>query len=122
MASVFDQNDTPQLSHIATDGESYGHHHQFGEMALAACFDSLMNNDQISLTNYGQFLAENPPLYEAQIHENSSWSKKEAARPRLKDESGAAIVWRQAVRQASRGIRAAGLKHNEENGPKYCLS
>ena len=74
MASVFDQNDTPQLSHIATDGESYGHHHQFGEMALAACFDSLMNNEKICLTNYGQFLAENPPLYEAQIHENSSWS------------------------------------------------
>ncbi len=74
MASVFDQNDIPQLSHIATDGESYGHHHQFGEMALAACFDSLMKNENICLTNYGQFLAENPPLFEAQIHENSSWS------------------------------------------------
>ncbi len=24
----------PQLSHIATDGESYGHHHHYGEMAL----------------------------------------------------------------------------------------
>ncbi len=74
MICVFDANDEPQLSHIATDGESYGHHHQFGEMALAACFDSLMHNENVTLTNYGQYLSENPPLYEAQIHENSSWS------------------------------------------------
>lgn len=74
MMRVFDANDAPQLSHIATDGESYGHHHQFGEMALASCFDSLMHNENVTLTNYGQFLSENPPLYEAQIHENSSWS------------------------------------------------
>jgi alpha-amylase/alpha-mannosidase (GH57 family) len=74
MAGVFDANDTPQLSHIATDGESYGHHHSFGEMALAACFDSLLHNQRVAITNYGQFLAENPPLCEAKIHENSSWS------------------------------------------------
>jgi alpha-amylase/alpha-mannosidase (GH57 family) len=74
MASVFDNNEVPQLSHIATDGESYGHHHSFGEMALAACFDFLRQNENITITNYGQYIAGNPPLFEVQIHENSSWS------------------------------------------------
>ncbi len=31
--------DRPQLAHIATDGESYGHHHKFGDMALAYLLD-----------------------------------------------------------------------------------
>ena len=31
----FKDNAQPQLVHVATDGESYGHHHKYGEMALA---------------------------------------------------------------------------------------
>jgi len=74
MVSVFDESDTPQLSHIATDGESYGHHHEWGEMALAFCFDFIEEKTEAKLTNYGQFLELHPPVYEVQIHENSSWS------------------------------------------------
>lgn len=74
LAAVFDNNDTPQLGHIATDGESYGHHHRFGEMALAKCMHQLDQRPDIHLTNYGQYLELFPPQYEAQIHENSSWS------------------------------------------------
>ena len=64
----------PQLIHIATDGESYGHHHYRGDMALASCIDYLKKNKSVTLTNYGEFLAKFPPQYEIQIHENSSWS------------------------------------------------
>lgn len=63
-----------QLAHIATDGESYGHHHRKGEMALAACLDAIDRSSAYALTNYGQFLELHPPTWEAQIHENSSWS------------------------------------------------
>lgn len=63
----------PQLVHIATDGESYGHHHRFGEMALGHALSQAERNG-IRLTNYGEFLELHPPTHEVQIIENSSWS------------------------------------------------
>jgi hypothetical protein len=64
----------PQLVHVATDGETYGHHHKHGDMALAFCMDQIEKDEDAKLTNYAQFLSIHPPQYEAQIHENSSWS------------------------------------------------
>ncbi len=74
MTSFFDNDDAPQLAHIATDGESYGHHHRFGEMALADCLNQIEDRALATLTNYGQFLELFPPAWEVKIHENSSWS------------------------------------------------
>lgn len=74
LTSRFANDDTFQLSHIATDGESYGHHHRYGEMALADCLNYIEDNQLATLTNYGQFLELCPPQWEVQIHENSSWS------------------------------------------------
>lgn len=74
LTGLFDDSDEPQLAHIATDGESYGHHHRHGEMALATCLNRLEDEKLATLTNYGQFLELHPPQYEVQVHENSSWS------------------------------------------------
>jgi alpha-amylase/alpha-mannosidase (GH57 family) len=63
-----------QLVHIATDGESYGHHHKYGEMALAYVLNRLANDPSIRLTNYGEYLELHPPEWEVEIHENTSWS------------------------------------------------
>ncbi len=63
-----------QLIHIATDGESYGHHHRHGEMALCAALERIDRTEGIGLINYAQFLERHPPELEARIHENSSWS------------------------------------------------
>ncbi len=68
------ENDTGQLVHIATDGESYGHHHRFGDMALAYVLDRIDAAREADLTNYAEFLAKHPPAYEVEIVENSSWS------------------------------------------------
>jgi len=64
----------PQLSHVATDGESYGHHHRYGEMALAYGMHWLEANGHARLTNYGEFLASFPPEWEAEVEEDTSWS------------------------------------------------
>ena len=64
----------PQLSHIATDGESYGHHHHYGEMALSYALRHIETNNLAQLTNYGEFLEKNPPDHLAEIIPNSSWS------------------------------------------------
>lgn len=72
------KDDTPRLVNLATDGESYGHHFQFGEMALSWLFETLKarskNPDSIQLTNYSHYLSLFPPVMEARIFENSSWS------------------------------------------------
>ncbi|MBR6901716.1 MAG: DUF3536 domain-containing protein, partial [Synergistaceae bacterium] len=64
----------PVLSHVATDGESYGHHHKNGDMALAYCLECIDNSAEAQLTVYGEFLSFYPPECEAKIIENSSWS------------------------------------------------
>jgi alpha-amylase/alpha-mannosidase (GH57 family) len=63
-----------QLVHIATDGETYGHHQHHGDMALAYALDTIETNDWARLTNYGQFLERHPPAWEVVIHANTSWS------------------------------------------------
>lgn len=63
-----------QLVHIATDGETYGHHHRFGDMALAFALHYIEANNLAQVTNYGEYLEKYPPTYEVEIIENTSWS------------------------------------------------
>jgi alpha-amylase/alpha-mannosidase (GH57 family) len=64
----------PQLAHVATDGESYGHHHKRGEMALSYALHWIEENKLATLTNYGEFLEKFPAQFEAEVVEDSSWS------------------------------------------------
>jgi len=73
-ASVPDTQVTGHLIHVATDGESYGHHHKYGEMALSYALHLIEQGDVASLTNYGEFLEKFPPAFEAEVVEDSSWS------------------------------------------------
>ncbi len=74
LGAVSDQRDWQQLGHIATDGETYGHHHKHGEMALAYALDYIESKKSAKITNYGEFLERNPPTHEVQIYENTAWS------------------------------------------------
>ena len=63
-----------QLMHIATDGETYGHHHHKGEMALSYALHHIETKKLAQLTNYGEYLTINPPTHEVEIIENAAWS------------------------------------------------
>jgi len=104
--------DEPQISQIATDGESYGHHHKKGEMALAFCLNHIDKNGDFELTNYGEFLELYPPVWETQIHDNSSWSCVHGVERWRSDcgchtggEAGWNQSWRQPLRTALDGVR-----------------
>jgi alpha-amylase/alpha-mannosidase (GH57 family) len=73
-AAFSDAREWTQLVHCATDGESYGHHSRFGEMALAAALELLARDERVELTNYGAFLAAHPPTHEVEIQPATSWS------------------------------------------------
>jgi alpha-amylase/alpha-mannosidase (GH57 family) len=75
LTSGYDEARTwPQLMHIATDGETYGHHHRHGDMALSFAIHSISGAASVRLTNYGEYLQLHPPTHEVRIVENSSWS------------------------------------------------
>lgn len=67
-------DDRPRLSHIATDGESYGHHHAHGDMALAYALHAIESRGMAEIINYGAFLERFPPDHEVEISENTAWS------------------------------------------------
>ena len=74
LTAFSDHRDWPQLAHIATDGETYGHHHAHGDMALAYALEYIGSKELIQITNYGEFLALQPPTHEVEILENTAWS------------------------------------------------
>jgi len=94
-----------QLVHIATDGETYGHHHRYGEMALSYALDYIETQKQAHLTNYGEFLTLQPPTHEVQITENTSWSCYHGIERWRSDcgcNSGGNATWNQAWRKPLR--------------------
>jgi alpha-amylase/alpha-mannosidase (GH57 family) len=71
----FDPSSTSaELVNVATDGESYGHHHKHGEMALSYALKLIEDSPLAALTNYAHFLALFPPAWEAEVANNTSWS------------------------------------------------
>ncbi|WMW66546.1 DUF3536 domain-containing protein [Nitratidesulfovibrio liaohensis] len=64
-----------RLLAVCTDGETYGHHFTFGEMALAHVLaQGYAGRDGVALTNFAAFRHRNPPHMRVLLHEPSSWS------------------------------------------------
>src|SRR5688572_1094222 len=63
-----------RLVSAATDGETYGHHHRFSEMALARVVLDLEATHGVRVENYASFLAEHPAVDDVEIVAPSAWS------------------------------------------------
>jgi len=118
----FKGNPQPQLVHVATDGESYGHHHKYGEMALAYALRLLEADKTVKLTNYGSFLEQFPPEYEAEIVDNTSWSCVHGIERWRSDcgcnggKAGWNQAWRTPLREALDELRDALVPMTEQEG------
>lgn len=64
----------PALVSLASDGETYGHHHRFGEMALARFLDLMNRRDDARVSNYAAFLAAHPATEPVELVAPSAWS------------------------------------------------
>ncbi len=127
MAAFTDNGrDWPQLVHIATDGETFGHHHKAGEMALAWALSLVESDSSVELTNYGAYLSRYSPLYEVEVHENSAWSCVHGVE-RWRSDCGCSSgmhqgwnqAWRKPLREAMNWLRDEAADVFEKIGPRY---
>lgn len=101
LTQAFHPGPEPQLINIATDGESYGHHHRYGEMALAFALEAIEGKTGLRVTNYAEYLASHPPADEVEILELSSWSCTHGVERWRSDcgcRTGGEAAWTQAWR------------------------
>ncbi len=106
------ENAGAQLVHIASDGETYGHHHAGGDRALVEALRRIESGGLARLTNYAEVLDKHPPAREVEILEKSSWSCSHGLDRWWSDcgcNSGANPGWRQGwrtpLRDALDGLR-----------------
>ena len=127
LLSAFNGDRTwPQLVHVATDGETYGHHHRFGDMALSYALHFIESNKHAKITNYSEYLANHPPDYAVEIFDNSSWScvhGVERWRNNCGCHSGAHHnwnqQWREHLRNAMDWLRDKLVDFYSEEASKY---
>ena len=123
---VSEQRDYSQLINIATDGESYGHHTKFGDMALSYVLKIKAETEGFKITNYGEYLEKYESDYEADIKQASSWSCFHGV-GRWKEDCGCSTggqpgwnqKWRKPLRDALDYLRDKLAIIFENEGKKY---
>jgi alpha-amylase/alpha-mannosidase (GH57 family) len=124
LKSQFKDTTQPQLESVATDGESYGHHHRHGEMALAYAVRLLEQDKTVKLTNYASYLEQFPPEWECEIIDNTSWSCAHGIERWRSDcgcnsgKPGWNQQWRTPLRQALDELRDAIVPLTQQEGSK----
>ncbi|MFH0913676.1 MAG: DUF3536 domain-containing protein [Chloroflexota bacterium] len=115
-----------ELVHIATDGETYGHHHRFGDMALAYALRYVETNKLARLTNYGEYLKNYPPTYEVEIQENTSGSCNHGVERWRSEDScstgahpGWSQAWRAPLRRAMDWLQETVTPLYEKKAAQY---
>jgi len=121
-----EQASTDVLVHIAVDGETFGHHHKFGDMALAYFLRRIETDSDAEIITYGAFLNKVKPEYEVEVIENSSWSCSHGVGRwsydcscALDPNSGWNQKWREFLRNALDWLRDEMAIHYENEIKKW---
>ena len=104
----------PGLVMVATDGETYGHHHPFAEMALARVVEGLTGASGVRLENCASFLERHGTHHDVELVAPSSWSCTHGVE-RWRSNCGCRIAperpwnqaWRAPLRRALAGLAEA---------------
>ena len=129
LSAFNDQRNRSQIVHIATDGETFGHHHRHGDMALSYCLHYIEAKELAKITNYGEYLEKHPPTHVVEIFENSSWSCAHGVE-RWKDNCGCnsgkhpkwTQAWRKPLREAMDVLRDRLISIYESEASRYFKS
>jgi hypothetical protein len=116
----------PLLRSVATDGETYGHHHPFGEMALAATLEALRREPAVRVESFGSFLARHPPEHDVTLVAPSSWSCAHGVERWRADcgcriKAGTSQAWRGPLRAALEWLAAELHAVFATEGQRYFL-
>ena len=123
---VSNQRNYPQLINIATDGESYGHHTKFGDMALSYAVKLKVKDSGFIITNYAEYLEKYRSNWEVDIKPVSSWSCFHGV-GRWSDDCGCSTgghagwnqKWRKPLRAALDYLRDEMVEVYKKQGKKY---
>lgn len=123
---ISDCRDYPQLINIATDGESYGHHTKFGDMALSYVLKIRAKDEGFKITNYAEYLDKYRSNCEVDIKQASSWSCFHGV-GRWKEDCGCSTgghpgwnqKWRKPLRDTLDYLRDELIVVFENEGQKY---
>lgn len=123
---ISENRNYPQLINIATDGESYGHHTKFGDMALSYVLKVRAKEEGFTIVNYAEYLEKYPSEMEVDIKQESSWSCFHGV-GRWKEDCGCSTgghpgwnqKWRKPLREALDYLRDELAVIFEKQGKKY---
>jgi len=121
-----DNRNYPQLINIATDGESYGHHTKFGDMALSYVLEVRAKEEGFTIVNYAEYLEKYRSNFEVDIKQSSSWSCFHGV-GRWKEDCGCSTgghpgwnqKWRKPLREALDYLRDELVVIFEKEGKHY---
>jgi alpha-amylase/alpha-mannosidase (GH57 family) len=116
---------TDGLIHAALDGETFGHHHPFGELGLAYALFEEAERRGLEPTTYAAWLDRHPPVDEVQLvpGEGTAWSCAHGLGRWIRD-CGCATdslpgwnqAWRGPLRAALDVVRDAAIDMFESRG------
>jgi len=116
------------IAHAATDGETYGHHHKFGEIGLAYALFVEAPARGVEITNYAAHMQDHPAELEVELTPGpgTSWSCshgierwRSACGCVTGGEAGWSLEWRAPLRAALDIVRDAADEIFERLGTAY---